>query len=120
MQKKHLIYITFLIGIITGVVNGLLGIGGGTIVIPAMVMLLNIEQHKAHGSSLAIILPTAIISTFIYWYKGSVDLLLALKITSAGMVGGYIGARLLNYIPSDYLRKFFGVFMIVAGIRMVL
>lgn len=120
MLRGNLVYITFFIGIASGIVNGLLGIGGGTIVIPAMVMLLNVEQHKAHGSSLAIILPTAIISTFIYWYNGNVDLLLALKITSAGIIGGYLGAKLLNYIPSTYLRKFFGIFMIVAGVRMVL
>lgn len=109
-----------LIGLCTGLVNGLLGIGGGTIAIPAMVFLLGVEQHKAHGTSLAIILPTSIISLYIYYRYNFLDWGLITKIVLSGMIGGYIGAKLMNHIPAGILRKIFGVFMALAGLRMVL
>lgn len=107
------------IGILTGLINGLLGVGGGTILIPAMVFLLNREQHIAHGTSLAIILPTAIISTFVYNANSHIDWSLTLKIALSGMVGGYLGAKLMEQIPAVSLRKLFGFFMAAAGLRMI-
>jgi len=107
------------IGLISGVVNGLLGIGGGTILIPAMIFLLGEKQHKAHGTSLAIILPTAFVSASIYYFHNYLDLNLTLKVVSGAVIGGYIGAKLMSRIPAKSLKKLFGVFMVVAGLRMV-
>lgn len=107
------------IGIVTGLVNGLLGIGGGTILIPAMIFLLGEKQHKAHGTSLAIILPTAIISAAVYYFHDNLDLGLTIKVVSGAVIGGYIGAKLMNKIPAKSLKKLFGVFMVIAGLRMV-
>jgi uncharacterized membrane protein YfcA len=118
-SPKH-ICILGLIGIITGFINGFIGIGGGTILIPAMVFLLEQEQHVAHGTSLAIILPTAIISTIIYHLNNHLDWNLAWKIAAAGIVGGYLGARLMEIIPALRLKQIFGAFMILAGVRMLL
>lgn len=109
-----------IVGIMTGVVNGLIGIGGGTILIPCMVFLLEEEQHVAHGTSLAIILPTAVVSVFIYQLNSHLDWELAIKIASSSMIGGYIGARLMEKISALRLRQIFGVFMIIAGTRMLL
>ena len=108
------------IGVLSGLVNGLLGIGGGTILIPAMIFLLGEEQHKAHGTSLMIILPTAFISTIVYRMHNNLDLSLSFKVALGAVIGGYIGAKLMNKIPAKTLKKLFGVFMIVAGLRMVL
>ncbi|MDX9871273.1 MAG: sulfite exporter TauE/SafE family protein [Clostridia bacterium] len=108
-----------IIGVITGLINGLIGIGGGTILIPAMVFLLGEKQHVAHGTSLAIILPTAIVSTYIYQSNNHLDWLLALKIAASGMVGGYLGAKLMQMIPPMRLKQIFGIFMIIAGTRML-
>ncbi|MGF7183945.1 hypothetical protein GGQ84_000020 [Desulfitispora alkaliphila] len=110
----------FVIGVVTGLVNGLLGIGGGTILIPAMVFLLSETQHQAHGTSLAIILPTALVSSLVYQSHGNLDLLLAAKVATSGMVGGYLGAKLMNRIPPVALQKIFGIFMGLAGLRMML
>jgi len=107
------------IGLISGMVNGLLGIGGGTILIPAMIFLLGEKQHKAHGTSLAIILPTAVISALIYYFHDNLDINLTLKVVSGAVIGGYIGAKLMNRIPAKSLKKLFGIFMVVAGLRMV-
>jgi uncharacterized membrane protein YfcA len=107
------------IGIVTGMVNGLLGIGGGTILIPAMIFLLGEKQHKAHGTSLAIILPTAVISAAVYYFHDNLDIGLTLKVVSGAVIGGYIGAKLMNKIPAKSLKKIFGIFMVLAGLRMV-
>ncbi|AFS78056.1 putative permease [Gottschalkia acidurici 9a] len=107
------------IGLITGIVNGLFGSGGGTIVVPALVFLLHIEDHKSHATAISIILPLTIISTFIYFRNGIIDFKVALIIASGGIIGGYIGAKLLNKVPRSMLRKIFGLFMIIAGLRMV-
>ncbi|NLW25077.1 MAG: sulfite exporter TauE/SafE family protein [Clostridia bacterium] len=106
-------------GLITGIVNGLLGIGGGTILIPAMIFLLGEKQHQAHGTSLAVILPTALVSTFIYRYNDSLDLNLTVKVVAGAVIGGYLGAKLMNKIPATTLKKIFGIFMVIAGLRMV-
>lgn len=108
------------VGLIAGLINGLLGVGGGTILIPAMVFFFGIEQHIAHGTSLAVILPTAIISTLIYQVNQNLDLQLAFQVAASGMIGGYIGAKLMEHIPSRHLKKIFGLFMIFAGMRMLL
>lgn len=108
------------IGIITGIVNGLLGIGGGTILIPSMVFFLGISQHQAHGTSLAIILPTTIASSIIYGLHEDLNWAVTIEVITGSMLGGYLGAKLMNKIPARRLRQFFGVFMFLAGLRMIL
>jgi len=119
LNYKILNYKIISIGFITGVINGLFGSGGGTIIVPAMVFLLGIEDHKAHATAISIIFPLSLISTVIYFKNGIIDYEAALLVTIGGVVGSFIGAKLLNKIPSNILRKVFGVFMIIAAIRMV-
>jgi uncharacterized membrane protein YfcA len=109
----------FFIGIITGALNGLFGSGGGTIVVPAMVRFLDIDQHKAHATAISIILPLTIVSSIFYIKGHFADWNLILKTSVGGIAGGYVGAKLLKVIPSKYLSKIFGAFMIFASIRMV-
>ena len=108
------------IGLITGMANGLFGSGGGTIAVPAMVHLLDSEEHRAHATAIAIILPLTIVSSTFYISKGFVDWSLSVKVILGGLAGGYIGARLLNLCPVNLLRKIFAAFMAAAGIRMIL
>lgn len=116
--SKYLKYV--LIGTITGVANGLFGSGGGTIAVPAMVHFLGAEEHKAHATAIAVILPLTVVSSVFYISKGYADWGLIIRVTLGGMVGGYIGARLLNKCPDKLLRKIFAIFMAAAGIRMIL
>ena len=109
-----------IIGIITGFINGFIGIGGGTILIPAMVFWLGEEQHTAHGTALAIILPTALVSTYIYNLNSHMDWALTLKIITGSVIGGYLGARLMQKIPAPRLKQIFGLFMMIAGARMLI
>ena len=109
-----------LIGIVTGLANGLFGSGGGTIAVPAMVLLLGADEHKAHATAISIILPLTILSAVFYIRSNFVDWPLTFKVTLGGVVGGYLGAKLLNVCPSNILRKIFAFFMILAALRMVL
>lgn len=108
------------IGIATGVANGLFGSGGGTIAVPAMIFLLDAEEHKAHATAISIILPLTITSAFFYISGNYVDWTLTVKVMLGGIVGGYIGARLLKICPGNLLRKIFAAFMILAAFRMIL
>ncbi|MCX8129158.1 MAG: sulfite exporter TauE/SafE family protein [Clostridia bacterium] len=114
--KKYFKYI--LIGIATGTANGLFGSGGGTIVVPAMVLLLGVEEHRAHATAISIIFPLTLISSYFYISHNYVNWGLTLNVVLGGVAGGYVGAKLLHICPSGTLRKIFAVFMILAAIRM--
>jgi uncharacterized membrane protein YfcA len=118
---KLMRYIKFLIiGALTGTANGLFGSGGGTIAVPAMILILGMEDHKAHATAISIILPLTIISSFFYISNGYFNWNLTWKVTLGGIAGGYIGARLLNKCPTNILGKVFAVFIAIASIRMLL
>ncbi len=108
-----------IIGTVTGFANGLFGAGGGTILVPSMEKFLKVEAHKAHATAIAVILPLSILSAFIYQKNGSLDLTSILYVSAGGVVGGFIGAKLLNKLSSNKLHKIFGLFMIVAAMKMI-
>lgn len=110
---------TVAIGVVGGVINGLLGVGGGTFLIPAMVAWLGVHQHQAHGTSLSVTLPTALISVFIYTTNHIYNFDLAYKIALGGVIGGYLGAKIMEKMPALLLRRIFGVCLILTAIRMV-
>lgn len=107
------------IGLAAGVANGLFGSGGGTIAVPAMVILLGEDEHKAHSTAILIILPLTLVSTYFYISGHFVDWNITWKAMVGGVAGGVLGAFLLNKCPSRLLRKIFGIFMIIAAVRMI-
>ncbi|HOM01674.1 MAG TPA: sulfite exporter TauE/SafE family protein [Acetivibrio sp.] len=116
--SKHIKFA--IIGLITGIANGLFGSGGGTIAVPAMVLLLKEEEHVAHATAISIILPLTLVSAFIYVSNSYIDWSLTIKTMLGGIVGGYLGAKLLNICPTRILRKIFAVFIIAAAVRMII
>ncbi|MTI70937.1 MAG: sulfite exporter TauE/SafE family protein [Firmicutes bacterium] len=118
MKKINIKILT--IGFLTGIINGLFGSGGGTIIVPSLVFILGLEEHKAHATAISIILPLTLISTFIYFNNGMLNFKIATLVAAGGIIGGFTGAKLLKKIPSTLLRKIFGLFMIIAAIRMVI
>lgn len=117
MDKEKLKLIS--IGLITGLVNGLFGSGGGTLVVPALVFILGVDDHKAHATAISIIFPLSIISTIIYFTNSSIPFKTVIPVTIGGVVGSYIGAKTLNKIPINILRKIFGSVIIYTAIRMI-
>lgn len=111
-----------LVGIITGFANGLFGSGGGTIVVPAMERFLGVEEHKAHATAIAIILPLSVLSLGVYLWKTDVGAVwqLALWASAGGLAGGVVGAKLLSRVSGIWLHRIFGAFMLAAAVRMML
>lgn len=108
-----------LIGLVAGTVNGLLGIGGGTILIPGMVYWLGISQHQAHATSLLVVLPTSLISMLVYHRHGHIQIAPLLGLALATSIGAVGGAILMNYCKPSLLRKGFALYMLLAGLRML-
>ena len=107
------------IGVITGFINGLFGSGGGIIVVPALIFLLQVDDHKAHATAISIILPLSIISTIVYFLNGSIPFKIAIPVSIGGILGGFIGAKTLNKISPNLLRKIFGSLIIYTAVRMI-
>lgn len=116
----------FAIGLAAGVGSALLGIGGGLVMVPAMTWLLRLRQHRAVGTSLAVILPTALAAAYLYHAESlrrqdpGLQLWVVLWLALGGVVGGVIGAMAANAIGARQLRRIFGVFVIATGVVMVL
>jgi uncharacterized membrane protein YfcA len=107
-------------GIATGMANGLFGSGGGMIAVPAMTLLLGLDEHVAHATAIAVILPLTVVSAYLYISGDFVDWSITWKTILGGLAGGYAGARLLKVLPENLLRKAFGLFIIAGAIRMIL
>lgn len=120
MNDKFYLFKIVIIGIITGLCNGLFGAGGGIIVVPSMVYFLNVNEHDAHATAIAVILPLAIISAFIYFRNGYLEFDKVFRVAAGGVIGGMAGAWLLNRVSSYWLRKIFALFIIAAAVRMIL
>ena len=108
--------IVLLLGLAVGVLVGLLGIGGGVVLVPAMVYLLNMDQHMAQGTSLLILLPPVGLGALReYWKQGQVDLRAGILCALGILVGGYLGGLLAVPIASQHLKGLFGCFLILSA-----
>ena len=111
--------ILIVIGLITGAVGGMLGIGGALILIPALVYFVGFSQHEAIGTSLAVMLPPiGLFAAYNYYKAGQVKIKYALIIAAAFMIGSYFTSRLALKMPENLIRKIFSVFIILIAIRM--
>ena len=119
MSTTHLI-ILILIGIVSGILAGVFGIGGAIIVIPALVFILGLSQHEAQGTSLAFMLPpVGILATWNYWKAGHVNWKIALILSLTFVVGAYFGSQFSVNIPDRTLRKIFGVLLFIMAVKMI-
>ncbi|HWR30889.1 MAG TPA: sulfite exporter TauE/SafE family protein [Negativicutes bacterium] len=107
-------------GLLTGILSGLLGVGGGVVLVPMMVFLLGTEQHLAQGISMLFIIPTALSGLYHLIKCKLVDLRVAMFVASGAVVGALISANYVQYIPAADLKRLFGAFVIISGIRMVM
>ncbi len=116
MKKQNLLLLLFGIGI--GFINGFMGGGGGILVVCVLLAVLNMEQKQAHATAIFIILPVSILSAIIYICNGSVDWLNTLYATIGVILGGVVGALLLNKIQGKAVKIVFAVILMLAGVRM--
>jgi uncharacterized membrane protein YfcA len=120
-MSTSMILILIVVGIITGVMAGMLGIGGAIIMIPALVYLLGISQQSAQGTSIAVMLPpVGILAAFNYYKAGHVNIKWALILAICFLIGSYFGSKMALNIPQAMLKKIFGILLLLVAARMLL
>jgi uncharacterized protein len=120
-MSVSMLLILLLIGVVTGVMAGMLGIGGAIIMIPAMVFLLGFSQQMAQGTSLAVMLPPiGIFAAYNYWKAGHVNITFALVLAVAFIIGSYFGSKIALHVPQTLLKKIFGILLLLVAAKMLL
>lgn len=113
------IILLIIIGVASGVLGGMFGVGGGLIVVPALVFIFGMTQHEAQGTSTAfLLLPVGILAFMNYYKEGHIDLKYAGILAASFVIGGYFGSKFAINISGTLLKKIFAVFIILAGIKM--
>ncbi|MFA5007916.1 MAG: sulfite exporter TauE/SafE family protein [Candidatus Omnitrophota bacterium] len=108
------------LGLLAGTLSGLLGIGGGLILIPALVYVFGLTQHQAQGTTLAFMIPPiGLLAALKYYHDGNVKLNIAMLMCVGFFVGGFLGAMFVDKIPEVLLKRMFGVALLVASLRMI-
>ena len=108
------------LGLVAGVASGLVGIGGGIIVVPALVFLFHLSQHQAQGTTLALLVPPiGLLAAWDYYQQGFVDIRIAALICVGFVLGGLIGAKLSLGLSDHTLQRVFGVALLIIGARMI-
>jgi uncharacterized membrane protein YfcA len=109
-----------LIGLVGGIASGLFGVGGGVVIVPALIYWAGFTQHMATGTSLAVLLPPiGLAATLEYHRHGNVDLRAAFIVAASMFVGAWIGAFFANQMKGPYLRLMFGVFICGLGVYLI-
>lgn len=118
MMKKEFLY-KMLIGFFAGIVSGLFASGGGMILVPAFMYLLKMEDVESRATSVICILPMVVTSGIFYYTSNYMDWKIGLLCAIGGVVGGVVGAKLLNKLPARYLKIAFTIFLIYASYKMI-
>lgn len=119
--KMETVLILLFIGLAAGFLGGMVGIGGGVLIVPALVLLLGLSQHMAQGISLAMILfPVGILGVINYYKNGYVDFRFAGLLAIGFFVGSYLGSKFSLSLSQDTVKKIFAVVMILLSIKLLL
>jgi len=115
-----MIWLYAFFGLLVGVLSGIVGIGGGAIIVPGLLYLFHMSQHRAQGTSLgALLAPIGILAFWEYYKAGNVDLKAALMIALGFTIGGYFGGMWAQHLPATWLQRSFGVLLLFLGIRLI-
>jgi hypothetical protein len=114
------ILLYLLLGLLAGVLSGLIGIGGGVIIVPALVFLFGLSQHQAQGTTLALMIPPiGILAAWAYYKQGYVDLKIAAFICLGFFFGGWLGAKLATGVSTIVLERIFGAALFLISLKML-
>ncbi len=109
------------LGVVAGILGGMFGIGGGAIIVPALVLLFGLTQHQAQGTTLAILVPPiGLLAALRYYQSGNVKLSIAALVCIGFFVGGLIGANIVHNFSDPLLKRMFGIFLLVVSLQMIL
>lgn len=114
------ILILILIGLAAGVLSGMFGVGGGIIIVPALILFLGMTQHEAQGTSLGLmLLPIGILAAWNYFNTGNLNVRAGLIIALTFVIGGYFGSKMALGLQEIWLKRIFGVLMLLVALRFI-
>ncbi|MBF0388329.1 MAG: sulfite exporter TauE/SafE family protein [Candidatus Omnitrophica bacterium] len=113
-------FFLILIGLVGGIIGGVFGVGGGIIVVPALVFFFGFTQHMAQGTMLAtLLLPSFVFAVWTYYKAGNINIMAALLVSAGMMAGSILGARYAQHLSAPALKIMFGVLMIISGLKVI-
>jgi len=113
-------FLYLLLGLVAGTFSGLIGIGGGTIIVPALIFLFGMSQHLAQGTTLALLVPPiGFLAAWTYYKQGYVDLRIAALICMGFFFGGLLGAKIATKLSNILLERVFGVALLLISLKMI-
>ena len=119
MDAGHIL-LFILLGVIAGILSGLIGVGGGVIIVPALVLVFGFTQHQAQGTTLALLVPPiGILAAWSYYRQGNVNVVAAILIVIGFLAGSVFGARMAGALSDVMLKKIFGISLFLIAIRMI-
>ena len=124
-MSRELIITALMIGLSAGILSGLVGVGGGIIMVPALVFFMNYTQHQAQGTSLAVLtLPVVILASLYYYHQCQklgtpIDLKIVGLLAAGFIVGGFFGSKIALSINQDVLKKIFAIILFYTGFKML-
>ncbi len=115
-----IIFILLAIGLVAGVLSGFIGLGGGIVVVPALIYFIGMSQHMSQGTTLAMMLPPiGILGVYNYYKNQMVDMKAALILSASFIIGGYFGSKLAIGLPAEVIRKVFGIVVLLLALKMI-
>jgi len=116
----EIILLLTLIGLAAGILSGLVGVGGGIIVVPALVFFLGFTQQQAQGTSLGLLLlPVGILAVLNYYKQGHIDIRVVGIMALAFVVGGWLGSKWALSLPEEVVKKIFAIILFYSAIKMM-
>lgn len=120
VMSPHVIFILVLIGLSSGMLSGLVGVGGGIIIVPALVFFLGFSQHQAQGTSLGLLLlPVGILAVVNYYKQGYIDIKVILIMSIAFVLGGWLGSKLSLVLSDVAIKRIFAIILFYAAFKML-
>ncbi len=116
----HVIVVLLIIGLVAGIMGGLVGIGGGIVIVPALIYFLSFTQKEAQGTSLGILLlPIGILGVWQYYKAGYVDMRIVWLVAAGFLAGSYFGSKIALALPQETVKKIFAILMIAVAFKML-
>lgn len=116
----QLVILLLIIGLLAGILSGLVGVGGGVVVVPALILFLGFTQKQAQGTSLGLLLlPIGILAVWNYYSKGLIDVKVVGIMAVSFMIGGYFGSKLALLLPAETLRRIFAGVLFYTAFKML-
>src|SRR5260221_5184283 len=119
-MSMETILLLVVVGLAAGILSGMVGVGGGIIIVPALVFFLGFSQHQAQGTSLGLLLlPVGILAVINYYNKGFIDIKVVIIMSIAFILGGWLGSKLSLSLPQETVKKIFAIVLFYTAFRML-